>query len=213
MYKICLDTETHGFPVRIDGKFPEYKELKSYDFSRLLQVSWILTIGNVIHFEKNYYVKIDKSMKIENSHIHGITNEICEQKGIDISLILKDLFNDLKKCKMFIGYNIDFDVNIIKSEYYRYSLENKDNLLVEGKENSNDNDLIKCLDQIEKFDVMKNGVIMYQLEKYLKLGILYQKLFNIEMSNAHNSMFDVYATFRCFIKMVYNENNIYIKNV
>ena len=81
MYKITLDSETTGIPLFIDGKFPDCKESKFYNCARLLQISWVITKGNIIHFEKNYYVKI-ADIKIENSHIHGITNEICEQRDI-----------------------------------------------------------------------------------------------------------------------------------
>ena len=68
-------------------------------------------------------------------------------KGIYLEDIVTDLYKDLKQCKLFIGYNLNFDINIIRAELFRY-----DEKYI---------DLAKKLDDIEKYDVMKNSIIMY----------------------------------------------------
>jgi DNA polymerase-3 subunit alpha len=192
MYRLTFDTETTGLPLKQDNDYANPKETAFYNTSRLLQISWICTFGNIVKQKRNFYVKTD--IVINNSHIHGIDKKIIDEKGIDINEIFAMLQNDLKEIKMIIGYNVDFDLNIILSELYRF-----ENIYI---------DLINTIQKIEKFDVMIYAIIFFKEEKYMKLIKLYELLFKGNYNGAHDALNDVIATFKCFIKLVYGENVI-----
>lgn len=220
-YRLTIDSETTGLPIKKGDSYADYKECIYYDTSRIVQLSWICTYGNKIILSRNYIVKI-KNIEIKNSHIHGITNQKCETEGIDLQIILDQLNTDLSDTKMIIGYNLEFDLNIIKSEIYRLKIENKlqygskseDDKLVEKLESiqisetdekeDEKEDLIKKLESIQTFDVMHFALIKYELHKFIKLTELYKKLLQTDFENPHNSLNDVIATFKCFLKMVYD---------
>lgn len=185
MYSILLDTETTGIPISEDDKIPDYKQTQLYNVARMIQISWILTLGNKVIKTRSFYVK-NKDIQILNTDIHGIDEKLCESEGIEIKSILEYLDKDLSESKLFIGYNIDFDLNILKSEIFRLN------------ENS---ELIQKLDKISKFDVL--NLCCLKFGKFLKLGVLYQNLFDKKFEGAHNSLNDVYATFLCFLKLVF----------
>jgi DNA polymerase III epsilon subunit-like protein len=198
-FKITLDCETTGLPIITDKNFPNYKESKCYDSCRVIQISWTLSLLNTVYITKDYYL-YHRDVKITNSEIHGITDEICKSKATDSDIVWKDLYNDLQKCDLYIGYNNDFDISAVCSELYRF--DNKYEKM------------IQYLQTIKQFDVMKSSLIFYSLDKYMKLTQLYEKLFFVKLENAHNSINDVYATLRIFCFMVYNEKEVkYIKEI
>jgi DNA polymerase III epsilon subunit-like protein len=162
--KMVLDTETTGF----------------YERDIVLQLSYI--IFNPKHTLKKFdhYVKIDPKVKISNSNIHGITNKICETKGIPISDILNMFCEDLKICKALIGHNLQFDIRMLKSEFNRLSL-NSDILTTKTIE-----------------DTMVLGREKYPKGTKMKLGDLHKLELNTEMENAHNALYDVIATMNVY---------------
>ncbi len=215
-YRLTIDSETTGLPIKKGDSYADYKECIYYDTSRIVQLSWICTYGNKIILSRNYIVKI-KNIEIKNSHIHGITNQKCETEGIELQIILDQLNIDLTDVKMIIGYNLEFDLNVIKSEIYRLQIENKgdqnedlikkiESIQISKIENKGDQneDLIKKLESIQSFDVMHFALIKYELPKFIKLTELYKKLLESDFENPHNSLNDVIATFKCFLKMIYD---------
>jgi len=165
--KILLDTETTGF----------------YDYDRVLQLSYILF--NEVQTLKTFdhYVKIHPSLKIKNSEIHGITNEICKNHGIPINQILDIFCYDLELCKALIGHNLQFDIRMLKSEFKRVSLNC---------------DLLTCK-PIE--DTFQLGKQKYPKGTPMKLGDLHRLELKTDMVNAHNALYDVIATMNIYKKI------------
>ena len=158
--RILLDTETTGFTNN----------------DIVLQLSYVIFNDYEILKSYNQYIKINPTVKITNSNIHGITKEICAN-GICISDVLQRYISDLKYCKAIIGHNLHFDIRMLKNEFNRLKLD------------SNIIDLIKHEDTMTLHG------------SRIKLGELYLKLFNEPMSNAHNAYYDVLATYKIYKKL------------
>jgi hypothetical protein len=159
--KLLLDTETTGFSNN----------------DKVLQLSYIIFNDIQIIKSFNKLIKIDASIKINNSFIHGITNERCLKEGIQLVPVLEILLNDLKYCRSIIGHNISFDIRMLKNEFKR---NNIDYLLLES---------------IQLEDTMSiHGA-------RIKLGKLYEDLFNEKIINAHDAYYDVLATYKIYKKL------------
>jgi len=188
-----FDTETTGLPYTKD-----YTNLDKFNNARLVQFSGILYDMKEYKVVKEYdiYIKPD-DFKINNSHIHHITDEIANSKGIPIKKFFKKLKKILKYNPLvLVGHNIDFDNNIIKSELYRYKKD-------------------KLLNKFSKFNnycTMKNCVNITKIKtnrgyKYPKLCELYKYIFGYEPENLHNSLYDTRYTLQC-VKELYNNDLI-----
>ena len=170
MVKILFfDTETTGIPIKKSGYFDDIKNLKSYDGSRLIEVAYVIidipdTLNkNHIEIDKqSFYIKHqNQSINICNTEIHGITNDICNEKG----MLVDDFFNmfekTLKDIDVIVSHNIEFDYKILESEYFRL---NKRKALFNGK-------LMKC--------TLAMGYKKYGC--FLKLSVLYKKLYIVSV--------------------------------
>ena len=186
MYEITLDTETTGLPITLDEDgYPDHTINAFYNKSRIVQIAWIITENNKLISGFNYYIKPDNWI-IENTHIHGITQQKCIEDGILITDVFKILNESINKCKRIIGHNIKFDIAIIKNELYR----------VQMTEN------IKALDNLEIVDTMYLSMIIFKLEYRPRLIELYEKIFNMKFP-AHNALYDILACNQCFQRMLF----------
>ena len=110
--------------------------------------------------------------------------------GLELSFVLEEFNEVLKRAKYNVGHNIGFDINVVGSEFYRKDLESPiHDLLV--------------------LDTMKSGVDFCALPggkggkfKFPKLEELHQILFEEGFDAAHNASADVEATARCFFEMI-----------
>ena len=123
---LILDTETTGLPdcrgLRF-SEYPEYTDLEKYDSSRVIQISYITT-DKQYNYISDSDIIIKSEVSIDNHEFHGITNEISELKGIPFLEFAKKFMEVLKECDTIIAHNIRFDINVLKSEFYRYSCFN-----------------------------------------------------------------------------------------
>ena len=178
MTTLFLDIETTGIPPYFKG-FPDATDLKKYENARALQISWIVVKDNVIVQDTNYIIKPTFEFEITNSHVHGITRERAEKEGVDIKTALADFAEDRKEAKYLVCHNIDFDINIIKSEFHRAGMEID-------------------LHWIIPFCTMKKACKPNQ--KWPKLVDLYSTYFG-ETYPAHSALEDAYACLRCYYKL------------
>jgi hypothetical protein len=151
----------------------------NYDI--VLQLAYV--VFNDVEILKSYdqIVKIDPKVSIKNSHIHGITNKKCNTDGICINDMLNRFVKDVHFCNSLIGHNVGFDIRMMKNEFNRH-----------------------------KFDcsIFENKNIIDTMDLYgsrIKLGELHIRLFNEEMINAHNALFDVMATYKIYKKLIANK--------
>ena len=195
-----IDTETIGLPNVKNlnlkwGEYPYYKLLNRYDCARIVQLSYMITDNKFDEKEINDYIIKKDNFNIENSQFHGITNEISLEKGMVFDDVFDIFYNKLKTVNYIIAHNINFDINVIRSELFRrdkiYIIEEleKKTLLCTMKHCK---DIVKIINQYNRY-------------KNPSLKEIYRFCFNKEIENAHNSKYDV-INMHAVIKKMYDDN-------
>ena len=125
-------------------------------------------------------ILVNPGISITNSHIHGITNEMVENKK-PFCEYAKDIQRILESCDCYVGYNLrKYDVPLLKIEMLRCGIETPDKPII---------------------DVYEQVQSLY---KSLKLSDIYRTIFN-EDFKAHNSYDDVVATKRLYEWIIQNK--------
>jgi DNA polymerase-3 subunit alpha len=197
---LIIDTETTGLPERVNPNIrinPNYKNINKYDNCRVVQLCFMLCDENLQKIEtKNYIIK-KNGFDINNSEFHGITNEISNNNGIDFNIVCNDFLNYLTKISHIIAHNIDFDINVLKSELFRI-----------GKQN--------IIDEIDKkilFCSMINTTNIVNCNgRYPSLAKLYKFSTNNDITNAHNAEYDVINLHEALV-CLQNQNKLFIKDI
>ena len=207
---LVFDTETTGLPKT---KFISPTTLKLWP--HIVQFSYIIYDSslNDITESSDYIIKLPEDILIpeDSSKIHGITNDISHQKGVNINNVLNDFFYHLKNVDKLIGHNIEFDINMLKIELLR-TINNKDSLYEQNslcKQNlhylSNYKNITCTLkDSINYCNIQTIDKFGKPYLKYPKLIELHEKLFDKSPNNLHNSFNDILVTLRCFMKLKYH---------
>lgn len=195
-YKIIVDIETTGLPIRINGKTCNPSELKYYDSSRMVELAYyIIDKNNTIIKQVENLIKPNNFIISEEvTKIHGISHNKALTEGKPINLILEILEKDLitYNVDIFISHNVEFDKNIILSESYRI----------------NNNNLINKLLCMPNFCTMKDNKIF---NKWVKLSVLYQELFNKEIVIEHRALSDVKVCYECYNELFNREKLKYME--
>jgi len=195
-YKIIVDIETTGLPIRINGKTGNPSELKYYDSSRMVELAYyIIDKNNTIIKQLENLIKPDNFIISEEvTKIHGISHNKALTEGKPINLVLETLEKDLitYNVDIFISHNVEFDKNIILSEAYRI----------------NNNNLINKLLLMPNFCTMKDNKIF---NKWVKLSVLYKELFNKEIVIEHRALSDVKVCYECYNEICNREKLKYME--
>ena len=189
MYLI-FDTETTGIP---HNKTAPITDLDNWP--RLVQIAWQLhdNRGKLLS-RHNYIIRPDGfDIPYNAQQIHGISTKRAHEEGIPIDAALAALLEDLRRTRLLVGHNIEFDKNIIGAELIRLNLD-PDTLL-----------------SVEKLDTGVASTEYCQMQggiggklKMPRLVELHQKLFGNGFADAHDASYDVAATARCFFGLIRN---------
>jgi DNA polymerase III epsilon subunit-like protein len=207
---LAVDTETSGLP-------PKRRNQDVANWPRIVQLSYILydPEKNVVLKVYDAIIKMKPGFSIpaESTAIHGITNEMSAEQGVDIETALEEFYQDAKDAKLIVAHNMDFDLTAIKVEMKRLLMEATIDTLYKY------NIRIDFLDTIKQcnynsYCTMQSTIYICNLEvtlkngdkykKYPKLSELYKHLFNEEPKNMHNALNDVIATLRCYMMLKHN---------
>jgi DNA polymerase-3 subunit alpha len=190
-YKFVFDTETSGLPYKERGSNYDYRNLDHFNSSRLLSISWLLLNDvNEIVEKKTYYIKPDNFEISEASiNIHGLTKKFLNENGITIHEVLLNLNGLFTKynINLLIAHNIIFDINILKSELYRYQY----------------NITLDKIASTETFCTMLGSQVRMNVYKWPKLSEAYSYFYNEEIVNAHDSEFDTLHCYKIYLKLCY----------
>lgn len=207
MRALIFDTETTGLPeTRIIS--PDTLNL----WPHIVQFSYTIydVCLNEIVVIKDFIIKVEKGVIIseESVKIHGITNKISEKKGINLTLVLKEFFNDLQQTDVLVGHNVSFDINMVKIELMRLIYSSDINLTYEERKFYKHN-LYYLTNQSKIVCTVKESVDICNIKaidkfgkeylKYPKLVELHQFLFGSIPNNLHNSLNDILITLRCYV--------------
>lgn len=187
MYLI-FDTETTGLPNDWKLDFTH-----TDNWPRLVQLAWQLhdETGKLLT-NKNYIVKPDGfDIPFAVAKVHGITTERANRDGDDLKFVLEEFNNDLKRSKYNVGHNIEFDINVTASEFFRLGE-------IEP--------LVTKLEKIDTKDVSTDWCAIPGGRggkfKWPTLTELHKKLFGEGFADAHDAAYDVDATARCFFGLI-----------
>ena len=184
---LVLDTETTGFPT-YKNAHPFYQTY--YASARMIEIAYVL-IDNTTHEivkEVSFLIKDDHRDSIQNSHIHGITNEMTQEKGVYIDECFDELFEDLKLVDIIVAHNIEFDMKILLSEIYRqYSKRKK---------------LLGLLYSKNTACTMLMGLKHMEVRKFPKLIELHKHLFHEDWKQAHRALDDVEKCAKCYLQLI-----------
>lgn len=187
MYLI-FDTETTGLPKdwKLDFTHTE-------NWPRLVQLAWQLhdETGKLLT-NKNYIVKPDGfDIPFAVAKVHGITTERANRDGHDLKFVLEEFHNDLKLSKYNVGHNIEFDINVTASEYFRLG------------------DIEPLVTKLASIDTKNVSTDWCAIPggrggkfKWPTLTELHKKLFGEGFADAHDAAYDVDATARCFFGLI-----------
>ncbi|MEJ5994315.1 DNA polymerase III subunit alpha [Pedobacter sp. Du54] len=190
MYLI-FDTETTGLPRNYNAPITD-----TDNWPRCVQIAWQLhdELGNLIEHQ-DYLVRPDGfNIPYDAERIHGISTELAQERGVNLSDVLVKFNEALAKAKFVVGQNVGFDVNIMGCEFHRLGLES---------EMAKKPVLDTCTEitaELLKLPGGRGGKF-----KLPNLTELHQYLFGVPFSEAHNATADVEATTRCFLELIKKE--------
>lgn len=194
---LIVDVETTGLPTKRNAHYSEIEV-----WPRIVQMSWGIydIYGNELKFN-DHIVNPNGLFSIpdESANIHGITNKIAKEKGISINKVLKEFRNDVTNndnLVAVISHNINFDLNVIKSEFSRLNRKLK----------TKDKEIICTMLATTNFCKLSRSKNSKpgSAYKYPKLEELYQILFKCDMEKAHDSKYDVINLAKCFFHLLNN---------
>ena len=215
MKVLVFDTETTGLPTSWNTTGTKWYE----NWPHIVQFSWVFAeIDEKVKLidTKDFIIKMENGVVIpeESSKIHGITQEMSDEKGVDFQIAINDFFTHVEKCDYLVAHNISFDKNVLIAEFHRRGIVN-----------------LFDLHHYIPYDTMKYGDTLTKLtrkcyktgkikKKFPKLVELHDYLFPMDkerLKNLHNSLNDVLVCLRCFYKMIWDgdilERGRYIKKV
>jgi DNA polymerase III subunit alpha len=185
MYLI-FDTETTGLPQDFSAPLTDFD-----NWPRCVQLAWQLHdhTGKLLS-SKNYIIQPDGfTIPFNAEKVHGISTKRAKEEGVPLEEAMDAFGRDLEKTDFVIGHNLDFDLNIMGSEYLR----------AERKDPLTDKIHIDTKDDSTDYCKLPGGRGKY---KWPTLSELHEKLFDVGFEEAHNAEADVDATARCFLELV-----------
>ena len=185
MYLI-FDTETTGLPDNYSAPLTDFD-----NWPRCVQLAWQLhdKTGKLIS-SGDFIVKPDGfTIPFNSEKIHGISTDRAEREGLPLEDVMDAFDSDVKRATFVIGHNLEFDLNIMGSEYLRMERKNPLDETVH----------IDTKDDATEFCAIPGGRGRY---KWPTLAELHDKLFEIGFEEAHNAAADVEATARSFFELV-----------
>lgn len=186
---LFFDTETTGLP-------PRGLEHCSYErtnvWPRLVQIGWIVADENGNTIKRRSEIIRPEGFIIPKgaSDVHGITTEKAQQKGVSLSNVLHEIYNDMQNVNLLVAHNYNFDHKILGAEFCR---KNIDTNVIDTKKH--------VCTMLSTTNFCKLLPIVHGEYKWPKLEELHSKLFGYSFSGAHDALADVEATKKCFFEL------------
>jgi len=188
MRVIVFDTETTGLPSK---KFTLDQQPYVIQFAAVVY-EYSFASKSLEEVEQyNWYINPRVDIPFDSISVHGITNEMVAGKPY-FEQIAKQLYDVFASCDIAVAHNIEFDRMVLAIEFERAGVNTK-------------------FLPSQLFDTMKETKDLCRLPGKLgnykspRLSELHTYLFNESFENAHNAIFDVYATGRCLQELLLRE--------
>ncbi|MEX0639099.1 MAG: DNA polymerase III subunit alpha, partial [Balneolaceae bacterium] len=185
MYLI-FDTETTGLPRNFSAPLDDFD-----NWPRCVQLAWqVRSAEGALLSSGDFIIRPDGfTIPFNAEKVHGISTEKARRDGVPLATAIEAFEKDLQESRYVIGHNLDFDLNIMGSEYLRAGRSNpfEEKLKIDTITDSTD------------YCKIPGGRGKY---KWPTLDELHRKLFQTGFEAAHNAAADVDATARCFLELV-----------
>ncbi|GAB3295118.1 hypothetical protein GCM10027511_08640 [Hymenobacter humi] len=181
-YLLFLDTETSGIPR--DWSKP-YSSRDNWP--HIVQLAWVVYTrdGQEVKAENHYIQPNDYDMSPASGSIHGLTLDFLRQNGKSRHAVMHRLHRDLLRYHpLVVAHFMQLDYHMVSVGFYRAGLQNP-------------------LEHLPTFCTMRatGELVRYTNRRFLRLGELYQRLFEEAMPQEHDALADAYATARCFFEL------------
>jgi DNA polymerase III epsilon subunit-like protein len=178
--QICfVYTETNGLHKTDDT----VSKKNLYCFARMVCLNY--EIG---YFKNNQFIQEKKVRHIikprcmtitdETTKIHGITQQVANETGVDIETVLKTFKEDLKQVDVIVSHNIDFHLRTIIAETVKYNilLEFKNFIIIDTLSFHHNYGYLKLKDLATKLKVSGDNNLELIKNVFLKLYVKFQKI-------------------------------------
>ena len=177
---IAIDTETTGLPKTRSR--PTRENLWGWEECRPLSVAIVEYSGNHEIHKEYYGLVYPDTFQVKATEIHGITEEDAKSKGVSFEVVYNYFVAITKIYSKVVGHNLQFDLDVLKSEAIRRDLD------------------VSVFDRIEPVCTLKMTKQIYL--KSIKLGILYEMLFGEPLDGAHNALADAVGAGMVYAKLL-----------
>lgn len=196
---LFIDTETSGLIQTCGlpfGQNPPYTQLAKYESARIVQLSFILCNEKFEKIEERDFIIKADGFSIDNSNIHGITNEISASKGVPFSDVATVLAHYVQQVSHIVAHNANFDISVILSELHRIQLKTIISLIQKKK--------VLCT---MKHTMRKVGAMNSYGIKAPSLAELYHHVMCRTLPITHNAKHDV-SNLHDVVKKMYDSNDL-----
>ncbi len=186
MAYLVFDTETTGLPA---GDCKDYKNTAAFNTCRLVSIAFVMYSDDHKELASWHHLVKPEGFQVTSTEIHGITHERAEAEGKPFSEIYSNVYQLFSQGPMVLGYNIRFDLNVLKSEVWRRDLN--------------------------MFPDKYKPVCVYRMTKQfnngntIRLGAIYKQIFKKDLEGWHGAMADARAcaeVYQHIIKCTPNEH-------
>jgi DNA polymerase III epsilon subunit-like protein len=207
---LVFDVETTGLlPKKTRG---QEVPIESYPY--IIQLSFVLydIIESRAVYTYDSYIKLPENIEIPDrvSELTSITKQICQEKGKSIIEVIESFYEAYMLAEVIVAHNIEFDEKMISIELQRNRQEILDKVpycfTIFSK-------IYEKLKGVQRYCTMRNGVELCAIvveskttKKWPRLSELHKKLFDVVPDGLHNSMVDVNACLKCYLKMRHGIN-------
>ena len=194
MPELFFDVETTGLPPRA----AKSRDFEKFDGCRVVSIAWVLRDQDTVFSQRYSVVDTGNSGgTIGAEHIHGVTSDVMREHGKPVEFILRDFMDDVKRAKLTVAHNMEFDQKVVAAELYRMGCSEEAQYLLEQQSRCT----MKTTTNLVKIKTK------YGSYKWPKLDELHCFLFGESFDNAHHAMCDVDALIKCFYKLVEAEDD------
>ena len=212
MKVLIFDTETTGLPK---SKIISQETLDKWP--HIVQFSFIIfdTDTNIFTLTRDFVIKMDAGVVISSDSIdlHGITNEISREKGVDIQVALHEFLYYLRNVDLLVAHNASFDINLIYIELLRiiYLKQYAEDHISAYKSDLHflanfKNIYCTMQESIDLCAIKVKDRFGREYNKFPKLVELHKHLFETTPNGLHNSLIDILITLRCFMYLKYKKD-------
>jgi DNA polymerase III subunit epsilon len=184
-YLIIADIETSGL-----RKFRNPDPTALQNWPRIVQIAF-----QVFDFEDNEIERVSvifkqsRPLPPDSIAIHGITDEMCKERGVKPGPVLEKLYQFSKQARFFVAHNVDFDHDVIEANMRRFEIAfdfEMEKLCTMAASRK-----LRGFKPLNKLGQKKDA----------NLGELHHHLFGFVPDNSHDAEADMLAASRCYFEL------------